>query len=258
MGAGGVLYGTTFGGRYGGYGAVFALQPPAVGATWWTEKLLHVFSGGKDGAGPGSGLIMGAGGVLYGTTTAGGGNSACPGGCGTVFALMPPAAGKTRWTERVLYTFDGAGGGLPVSPLRMDGAGNLLGTTFYGGSHRVGTVFQLVRPGLGETRWSHRLLHSFGKGNDGYYPHGGLIIDARGVLYGTAFGGGDSDAGTVFELSPPAAGQTQWTETVLYSFKGGNDGRGPLGGVIMDRIGVLYGTTYEGGAGLGTVFKLVP
>jgi uncharacterized repeat protein (TIGR03803 family) len=313
MVAGGVLYGTTEGSGFcGGCGAVFALQPPAVGESLWAEKLLHVFSGGKDGANPSSELIMGAGGVLYGTTE-GGGNPACS--CGTVFALMPPAAGQTRWTHRVLYTFDGAGGNTPQSALRMDGAGNLFGTTSGGGSHGGGTVFQLVRPGLGETRWSHRLLHSFGKdhdgsgplagliadtrgvlygttylggdsdlgtvfelsppaagepqwtetvlhsfGNRGNFPQAGLIIDTRGVLYGTTIGGGDSGAGTVFKLSPPAAGETQWTETVLYSFRGGNDGAGPTGDLIMDPNGVLYGTTHGGGrgCGCGTVFKLVP
>jgi uncharacterized repeat protein (TIGR03803 family) len=265
MGAGGVLYGTTVGSGLGigdvvKVGAVFALQSPAAGETRWTEKLLHVFSGGKDGASPLGGLIVGAGGVLYGTTTSGG-NSACDAGCGTVFALMPPAAGKSRWTKQVLYSFDGAGGQSPSWALRMDGAGNLFGTSG-GGSHKGGTVFQLVPPGLGETRWSHRLLHSFGKDNDGSGP-GGLIIDARGVLYGSTVLGGDSKRGTVFELSPPAAGETRWTETVLYSFRGGNDGRGdgafPGGGVIMDPNGVLYGTTYYGGdSARGTVFKLTP
>jgi uncharacterized repeat protein (TIGR03803 family) len=254
MGAGGVLYGTTAGSGNDG-GAVFAVQPPAVGETRWTEKLLHRFSGGKDGFRPFSGLIIGAGGVLYGTTSLGG-NSAC--NCGTVFALMPPAAGKTRWTKRVLHSFDGADGSYPDSALLMDGAGNLFGTTV-SGSRSAGTVFQLVRPGLGETRWSHRLLHSFGRHHDGNYPEAGLIIDARGVLYGTTGAGGDSGFGTVFELSPPAAGETQWTETVLYSFKDGNDGDRPTGDLIMDPNGVLYGTTYIGGVSdRGTVFQLSP
>jgi uncharacterized repeat protein (TIGR03803 family) len=257
MGAGGVLYGTTAGSGSGS-GAVFALQPPAVGETRWAERLLYVFSGGKDGAKPYSGLIMGAGGVLYGTTFVGG-NSAC--GCGSVFALMPPAAGKTSWTKRVLHSFDGADGDSPTSALRMDGAGNLFGTTPFGGSRGGGTVFQLVRPGLGETRWSHRLLHSFGisKHHDGAVPQAGLMIDTRGVLYGTTTGGGDSGNGTVFELSPPAAGETRWTETVLYSFKGGNDGRFPLAELIIDTRGVLYGTTNRGGdSDNGTVFELSP
>jgi uncharacterized repeat protein (TIGR03803 family) len=257
-----VLYGTTIGTAQ--HGAVFAVQPPAVGETRWTEKLLHVFGGGKDGDTPYSGLIIGAGGVLYGTTSAGG-NSACGCcGCGTVFALIPPAAGQNRWTERVLHRFDGADGDSPVSALLMDGAGNLFGTTLGGGSHGDGTVFQLVRPGLGETRWSHRLLHSFGKHHDGTLPSAGLIIDTRGVLYGTTYHGGDSDVGTVFALSPPAAGETQWTETVLHSFGGGNDGASPQAGLIADAKGALYGATVEGGAagcfgeGCGTVFKLVP
>jgi uncharacterized repeat protein (TIGR03803 family) len=169
MGADGVLYGTTAGGGpapCGGCGAVFALQPPAVGETRWAEKPLHGFGGGKDGANPSSELIMDANGVLYGTT-AFGGNLACD--CGTVFALMPPAAGKTRWTKRVLYSFDGRDGNRPQSALRMDGAGDLFGTTTFGGAHGVGTVFQLVRPGLGETRWRHRLLHSFGYHRDGRF-----------------------------------------------------------------------------------------
>jgi uncharacterized repeat protein (TIGR03803 family) len=259
MGSGGVLYGTTAGtGLERRYGAVFALQPPAVGETLWTERLLHVFRGGdKDGATPSSGLIIGADGVLYGTTAKGG--KACGSCGGTVFALMPPAAGKTRWIERLLHSFNGAGGFLPVSALRMDGTGNLFGTTERGGSHGAGTVFQLVRPGLGETRWSHRLLYSFSRDPDGIFPRAGLIIDTGGVLYGTTYRGGDSNRGIVFNLSPPAAGETQWTETVLYSFKGGNDGSSPESGLISDANGVLYGTTgYGGDSGRGTVFQLSP
>jgi uncharacterized repeat protein (TIGR03803 family) len=260
-GAGGVLYGTTVVGGACGCGTVFALMPPAVGETRWTEKLLHVFSGDKDGAEQFSRLIMGAGGVLYGTT-AGGGSPACGNGfgCGTVFEVMPPAAGKTRWTERVLYSFDGGDGAYPSSALLMDGAGNLFGTTSRGGSYGGGTVFQLVRPGLGESRWRHRLLYSFGKHHDGNDPQGGLIIDTRGVLYGTTRYGGRTNGGNVFELSPPAAGETRWTATVLYSFEGGSDGAGPTGDLIMDPHGVLYGTTNNGGgaADVGVVFKLSP
>jgi uncharacterized repeat protein (TIGR03803 family) len=129
-------------------------------------------------------------------------------------------------------------------------------------------VFKLSPPAAGETQWTETVLYFFrGGNNDGAFPLGDLIMDPNGVLDGTTFYGpgvATGPGGTVFKLSPPAAGETQWTETVLYSFRGGNnDGAGPRGGVIMDPNGVLYGTTTGGGnpacpGGCGTVFKLVP
>ncbi len=268
MDANGDLYGTTSGGG-GNNGTVFELTPPAAGETRWTEKVLYRFKGGADGATPVAGLIMDANGALYGTTL-NGGRGCNATGCGTVFELTPPAAGETRWTETVLRRFKGIPDGAhPVAGLIMDANGALYGTTDFGGgaclSYGCGTVFTLVPPAAGETRWIEKVLYRFQDGADGGFPAAGLIMDANGAaLFGTTLTGGRgcnaTGCGTVFELTPPAAGETRWTETVLYRFKGGSDGAYPLAGLIMDASGALYGTTNLGGGArqIGTVFKLKP
>jgi uncharacterized repeat protein (TIGR03803 family) len=86
-------------------------------------------------------------------------------------------------------------------------------------------------------------LWSFTLGNDGGSPFDRLLAGKHGELYGTTFGGGTSGLGVVFQLTPPAAGHSQWTETVLHAFTGGSDGSYPKGGLIMDQRGVLYGTS---------------
>src|SRR6266481_1049198 len=158
-------------------------------------------------------------------------------------------------TETVLYSFcaqtgcpDGSN---PRADLVMDTAGNLYGTTLYGGTSGVGTVFELSPNG------TETLLHSFcvlAACADGYHPRAGLIMDTKGNLYGTSFDGGAYDAGAVFELSPSG------TETVLHSFcqqTGCPDGYYPQAGLVMDTNGNLYGTTlYNGAYGGGTVFKI--
>lgn len=157
-------------------------------------------------------------------------------------------------TEQVLYNFKGGSDGAePDASLVFDGAGNLYGTTYYGGANGSGTVFELTPSKAG---WTETVLHSF-TGSDGALPSAGLILDGGGNLYGTTQAGGAAGFGVVFELSPSRAG---WTETVLYSFTGGNDGRGPVGGVVFDSGGNLYGTTSGGGypIGGGTVFELTP
>jgi uncharacterized repeat protein (TIGR03803 family) len=129
-------------------------------------------------------------------------------------------------------------------------AGNLYGTTVYGGSENQGTAFQLMPPGEG---WTENIIHNFNYG-DGYNPSAGLIFDQTGNLYGTASDGyGPTSGGTVFELS-----NANWLLTVLYAFVvGGSQGVYPEGALTMDVEGNLYGTTAQGNAyGNGTVFKL--
>jgi uncharacterized repeat protein (TIGR03803 family) len=136
--------------------------------------------------------------------------------------------------------------------LIADHAGNLYGTTEYGGGSFYGTVFELSPPGTPGGAWTETTLYSFANNGDGARPTASLIIDRFGNLYGTA---GDSDAGgygEVFQLSPPSVQGGAWTETVLYSFTGGTDGAYPAGGVIFDRTGNLYGTTSS------SVFELSP
>jgi uncharacterized repeat protein (TIGR03803 family) len=166
-----------------------------------------------------------------------------------------PAHGQT---ETVLYNFCGqvncSDGATPSSSLTSDGKGNFYGTTYAGGIG-YGTFFELSPNGNGG--WNEDVLYSFSGGADGANPtESSLILDSGGNLYGTTVGGGASEDGLVFEMSPKG---TNWAETVLYEFAGGTDGANPGYGVIMDQAGNLYGTTYRGGGnGLGTVFELTP
>ncbi len=205
--AAGNLYGTTSqGGTYIFRGTVFELTPAAGGG--WTETVLHSFGNGADADSPQAGLIFDAAGNLYGTTVEGGTGSNCIFGCGTVFELTPAAGGG--WTEKVLYSFNanGTDGYYPYAGLIFDAAGNLYGTTRYGGTssgcapYGCGTVFELT-PAAGGT-WTETVLHNFGNGTDGATPLAGLIFDAAGNLYGTTSSGGTYGYGTVFELQVPA------------------------------------------------------
>jgi uncharacterized repeat protein (TIGR03803 family) len=246
----GNLYGTSLGGKHGD-GVVFELSPPAVGNTLWTKKALFAFNG-ADGDSPLAGVIADHAGNFYGTTFSGGANKD-----GVVFELSPPTAGQTAWTETVLVSFNGTNGRLSNARLIEDGAGNLYGTVQSGGSNGDGVVFELSPPAVGQTAWADTVLFSF-NGTNGAYPIAGLTADGAGNLYGTTTSGGRDNHGVVFELSPPAAGQTAWTETVLLSFNGTN-GAYPAAGLIADGAGNLYGTAETGGASNdGAVFELSP
>lgn len=143
-GAGGAYYGmTTYGGR-DEYGVVFELDAPAGGSTRWSYKVIHDFKDGHDGAFPLAGLTIGAGGVLYGSTSAGGGSHRCSAGCGTVFQLTPPTIAGGPWTETVLHAFTHADGAMPWGRLAIDANGVLYGTTAQGGSARLGVAFAVT------------------------------------------------------------------------------------------------------------------
>jgi uncharacterized repeat protein (TIGR03803 family) len=262
----GNLYGTTaFGGRSGcfaGCGTVFELSPTSGGG--WSYRAIYSFHGGSDGDDPIGTLVFDTAGNLYGTTQAGGSN-ACSGGCGTVFELTPATGGG--WTESVLYRFDGTDGQQPYAGVTLDTAGNIYGTTFVGGSGACpggcGIAFQLT---FSSGVWNETVLYAFNGGSDGANPETPLTFDALGNLYGTTVSGGTGSCGgapcgVVFELTPSSGGG--WTQSVLHSFKGGKkDGGGPIGGLIFDLAGNLYGTTNNGGSrkcgadGCGTVFEL--
>ena len=147
-----------------------------------------------------------------------------------------------------LHSFTGDDGAHPQADLIADPAGNLYGTTPFGGAVGQGTVFRLDSYG------TVTVLYSFTGGSDGAAPVAGLIADAAGNLYGTASRGGTGTfcCGTVFQLD------SSGTLTVLHSFTGGSDGGTPQAGLIADAAGNLYGTTSSGGAGYGTVFQLTP
>jgi len=259
----GNLYGTTYAGGNttnctGGCGTVFELIPNGAGK--WTEKLVHIFSGGIGGSNPSAALIFDGLGNLYGTTVGGGAN-----GFGIVFELIPGANGT--WSGKILHSFTGTvGGGSLFGDLVFDSLGNLYGTANSGGAYGFGTVFKLTPSAKGV--WGEQVLHPFGSNkNDGARPNAGLIFDSLGNLYGTTSAGGSGGSGgngTVFELTLGTNGH--WTEQIIYSFAGGSDGSNPLSDLIFDSLGNLYGTTYYGGTGscasgtvtCGTVFQLTP
>ncbi len=290
MDSAGNLYGTTnMGGENDslGYGSVFELVHSSGS---YSKKNLFGFTGPNAegtlfpyGARPTAGLITDSAGNLYGTTADGGAN-----GLGTVFELVYSSG---SYSEVVLYSFTGTDGdgALPLAGLIMDPAGNLYGTTEEGGTSTAcaggcGTVFELpyLTPQGVPSYGYERVLYSFtGADGDGALPQGGLIFDSALNLYGTTIVGGTSTAcmggcGTVFELYPSGvqSGELQpnYSESILYSFNGpGGDGADPVGGLIMDSAGNLYGTTEDGGttggpcapgisgnaAGCGTAFELI-
>jgi uncharacterized repeat protein (TIGR03803 family) len=244
----GNLYGTTEEGGASGLGTVFKLSPQTDGT--WTETLLHSFTG-ADGEFPLATVTLDAAGNLYGTTSAGSGNSSG----GTVFQLKLIAG---AWTFSTLYDFayNGKGGSSPRCTLTFDAAGNLYGTTPAGGlAYNYGLVFALTP--TENAAWTEKVIHYFGHGQDGSEPYAGLISDSSGNLYGTTISGGAYNAGTVFKLTPGAGGG--WTETLLHSFGHGKDGSVPVSGLTFDAAGNLYGTDWYGGAyDDGTVFEVTP
>jgi uncharacterized repeat protein (TIGR03803 family) len=240
----GALYSTTSNGGTAKKGTAFKLVPTKAG---YVIRIIHSFGLGTDGAFPFAPLMQDAAGALYGTTANGGAN-----GFGAVFKLTPVGG---RYTESVLYSFQGGGDGAqPVANLTADASGNLYSTTSNGGAHAFGTVFELAALGTGQYRES--VLYSFKNGVDGAWPTAGLL-PANGSFYGTTSGGGGASTnGTVFKLT--LSGST-WQETIVHRFGSGSDGAHPDAALVADAAGNLYGTTATGGTlHSGTVFKLTP
>jgi uncharacterized repeat protein (TIGR03803 family) len=230
------------GGTFGS-GTVFQVTPAGV------HTVLYNFTGGADGGEPYKGVTLDAQGNLYGTAVTGGGGS-CEGGCGVVFMLAN--VGGT-WTQSVIHTFTGDDGSGVGSPVAFDKHGNLYGTTPTGGANGVGVVYQLKPNGSGG--WTFNVLYTFTGGADGAGGSAGrLLVSPAGNLFGVCTVGGVNGFGTVYEISPVNG---QWQFTTLYAFKGAPDGLFPYGGLVIDKHGVLYGTTYYAGAhDLGTVYRL--
>jgi uncharacterized repeat protein (TIGR03803 family) len=284
----GDLFGTTYSGG-SGWGTVFVLVAPTEAGGNWTYHQIYAFTGGADGANPKGSVTFSPHGVIYGTTEQGG-----AWGYGTVFSLTPTGGGK--YTQAVVYSFTGQGGdgaypeaGLVLSPK----SGLYYGTTNGGGTAGYGTVF-LLTPAAGGI-FTETPLYSFagaptGCGTasnpacDGANPVAALTLSSAGVLYGTTYGGGSANWGTVFQLAKSSG---VWAETVLYSFNGapsavdgGNacgtsgdptpcDGGAPAGNLVLTSAGALFGTTTLGGdptgcpqggyeEGCGVVFELTP
>ena len=245
----GHLYGTLYSG--GASGSVYELTS---GEFNWFSTPLSFLSGG--GFGPEARAVFGPDNHLY--TTAGD----LPPNHGVIFYLVPPLSiCKTvncLWTENVIHRFQGTpnDGSIPGSgDLIWDQQGNIYGTTINGGQNDLGTVYEVVHSG---NQYTESVIHSF-SGPDGAHPYDGIISDGKGNFFGTTVLGGLYNFGSVFELSySPGVG---WVETVLYSFQNTTDGRQPVGGLVMDGSGNLYGTTETGGSGgqgAGTAFELAP
>lgn len=220
-----------------------------------TFTVLHTFTG-PDGVFPTGSLVMDGAGNLYGTNRG-----------SIVYELL---AGRD-WVLSPLYRFQaGSDGWDPQGGVVLD-PGGLYGTTWNGGGQGCtlgcGTVFRLRPPGTAPksalTPWNETVIYRFQGTPDGQNPaYGALVFDAAGAAYGTTeFGGNQSgcsrsSCGTVYKLTPSGG---SWTESVLYAFAGDPDGAQPIGGVVFDNVGNLYGTTFQGGTyGYGTVFQLTP
>jgi uncharacterized repeat protein (TIGR03803 family) len=171
-------------------------------------------------------------------------------------AILLSAAMQAQ-TFTVLHTFTGANDGdEPQASLTLDGAGNLYGTASYGGSVGMGTVFKLTdRP----SGWALTTLYSFSGGSDGAIPLGGVIFGPDGSLYGDTSAGGDSGYGTVFNLKPQPrvcnSTECPWLKTTLYQFTDEQDGSAPMGNLLANAAGDLFGTT---SGPFGSVYKLTP
>ncbi|HEY3971811.1 MAG TPA: choice-of-anchor tandem repeat GloVer-containing protein [Candidatus Sulfotelmatobacter sp.] len=237
-----------------GYGVVFELSPETNGS--WAFIVLHDFAGGTtDGSAP-AGILLDSLGNVYGVATGGIENtSACGGPCGLVFRLSPSNSG---WTESFIYKFQGqADGGIPAASLAIDSAGNLYGATT--AETLPWTVFKLTPA---SSHWTETTLFTMADSQTQGGRPNGVTLDSAGNIYGTSAQGGVNNDGVVFELVRGSG--SQYTESVLHVFAGGNDGNSPYGTVSIDSAGNLYGTTYGGGSGsttcasCGTVYRLSP
>lgn len=245
VGANGTLQGTTFSGGTGA-GTVYQLTPPTGGTGPWSESVIYSFQGGKDGSGPNSTLASRSG-ALYGTTYSG--------TEGTVFEVSETAG---TWNKTLVFNFvDYSIGEDPVGVV-FDSNGLLYGNTTAGGSGGYGIAYTLKNAVKGKA-WVRTTIHNYTGGTDGGSPYGSLTLGSAGVVYGTASIGGTYGAGAVIQFTPPTTKGQPWTETVLYSFKGGTDGSEPFSGLLLGSNNTLYGTAlFDGTSGYGTVFQLVP
>jgi uncharacterized repeat protein (TIGR03803 family) len=263
----GNLYGTTCaGGAYSaGTGATcFVNGPlPSGGGTVFElnkggkETVLHSFGAGTDGANPWAGVTRDAEGNLYGTTSAGGANA-----YGTVFELTPvpvSASNPPEYREGILHSFTGQeDGDVPYAGLIFGSARTLYGATTGGGDNVTmpggGTVFELTRSAEG---WNFTVLYALAGWQDsGTYQN--VLLDSKGNIYATTHCDYPGGNGTVYELTNSAG---SWNYTTLYAFcsqSGCTDGYFSYSNLVFDSQGNLYGTTQQGGANNGVVFKITP
>jgi len=236
----GNLWGTALGGFARSSGTVYELVK--TGGSW--ERFVrYYFPENETGqSNPNADLIFDASGNVYGTTMTGG-----AGHKGTVYKLA-----EQYYTFSNLFTFSGKDGASPNSGVIFDASGNFYGSTTAGGSAGKGNVYELTPNESGG--WTEKVLFTF-NGSNGQTP-GALTFDTNGNIWGTTSLGGANGAGTVFELTPSGG---SWTEGVIHSFGGSGDGATPVGNLVFDSLGNVYGVTSAGGAnGVGTVFEVTP
>jgi uncharacterized repeat protein (TIGR03803 family) len=256
----GNLYGAARGGGTYGVGTIFELSPPGQAGGAWTKTPIYNFlSWGTTGNIPSSGLTMDSSGALYGTTYVGG-DSRCA--CGVLYKLVPPTQQDGAWTQQVLHAFTSAGtdGRLPNASIVINSHGTIYGVTQQGGAWNSGVLYQ-VKPGTGGT-FSETVLYSFGSNQDASTPNGPLVLDSTGNLYGVTSLGGVFNQGAVYKFIPPTKAGQKGTESILFSFGGGSLSSGitPVGDIVFDTAGNLYGVTNAGGNGVsdGVVYQLQP
>jgi uncharacterized repeat protein (TIGR03803 family) len=236
QGANGDLYGTTIDGGSNQNGTMFEITP----AGEFTK--LHSFGRYKDGAEPFGTLAQGKDGNFYGTTSQGGAH-----GGGSIFKVTPEGTVTNLYgfcADIADFCVDGNG---PQGGLVQGANGNFYGTTYAGGVHDAGAIFEITPGGKLTT------LHSFagmGDDRDGRQPFGGMVQASNGNFYGTTIAGGAYNLGTVFEMTPGG------TLTTLHNFDGA-DGASPWAGLIQATNGHLYGVTFSGGLqDEGTIFEI--
>ena len=243
----GRLYGTTPTGGGNGVGVVFQMTPTTSGG--WSFRVIHTFTGGKDGSGGSAGrLLVDKAGNIFGACTVGGAH-----GFGNVFRM---SQNQGQWTFTPLYAFkDSPDAALPYGGLAQDKAGNLYGTTYYAGANDLGSVYTLQR--INGT-WKEKVLYSFKGGTDGASPISTLVADDAGNFYGTTSEGGAASCGcgVIFKMT---RGGTGWTESVVYSFPGTPDPGFAYNGMVRGSDGNLYGATVHGGSNNdGAIYRLTP
>src|SRR5947207_9175763 len=222
----------------GGCGVVYKLTNS--GGTW-TQSVIHAFTGGDDGSGPGARVTVDRSGNVYGMTPTGGAY-----GLGMIYKIHQVPNGPLTFT--VIHTFTGGSDGGSGSAGRMIlPKGHLYGAATTGGNYGSGIVFELTPRGVGE--WHFKTIYSFQGQPDGSFPYGALLFDRGGNIYGTTYYGGENGIGAVYELSPRPIGE--WEGRVLYSFQGGTDGNSAISNLIFDEDGKLNGNTSEGRLGSG-------
>jgi hypothetical protein len=243
IGSDGTLYGTAFDGNL-----VWSLSPPSFAGGAWTYQVVHYFEVAVDGLGPTTGVTMDAAGTLYGQTTSGP-HPGKAGGGGSVYALMPPAPGTTIWSETVLHTF-------PASYVSLDlGVAPVVSHNreyVYGMIESAVTgAFEVFQLHLVGTVWKYSVIYTVPSGLTSF---SNLVIDSKRNLYFYALSE-QYGYGPLLRLSPPPAGEKEWSVSTLTEFTANY---APTGDLLMDAEGALQGTAVNRTDAPDTIFILAP